>query len=199
MTRKIYTRTIQELDTRYTNHKASFNKRAKSNQTELSKHIWKLKDDGSPYTLTWTIKKRAQPYSPRTKRCNLCLWEKFFIITADKNTTLNTCTRTELTSTCRHKRNFYLSECGWSKAPHLICHWLAVYIYSELFLLAPLVRASRITVPVFYVLLMLCTVIQTIKIQLLKNHLRMKQPVQLNCWWTCFSIWLYIYIYNSNI
>ena len=52
----------------------------------------------------------------------------------------------------------------------------------ELFLLAPLVRASRITVSVLYVLLMLCTVIQAIKIQLLKNHFRMKQPVQLNCW-----------------
>ena len=102
--------TATSFKARYTNHKASFNNRAKSNQTELSKHIWKLKDDGSPYTLTWTIKKRAQPYSPRTKRCNLCLWEKFFIITADKNTTLNT--RTELTSTCRHKRNFYLSEYG---------------------------------------------------------------------------------------
>ena len=97
--------TATSFKARYTNHKASFNNRAKSNQTELSKHIWKLKDDGSPYTLTWTIKKRALPYSPRTKRCNLCLWEKFFIITADKNTTLNT--RTELTSTCRHKRNFY--------------------------------------------------------------------------------------------
>ena len=80
------------------------------NQTELSKHIWKLKGDGSPYTLTWTIKKRAQPYSPRTKRCNLCLWEKFFIITADKNTTLNA--RTELTSTCRHKKKFFVSEYG---------------------------------------------------------------------------------------
>ena len=102
--------TATSFKARYTNHKASFNNRAKSNQTELSKHTWKLKDDGSPYTLTWTIKKRAQPYSPRTKRCNLCLWEKFFIITADKNTTLNT--RTELTSTCRHKRNFYLSEYG---------------------------------------------------------------------------------------
>ena len=55
--------TATSFKARYMNHKASFNNRAKSNQTELSKHIWKLKDDGSPYTLTWTIKKRAQSVS----------------------------------------------------------------------------------------------------------------------------------------
>ena len=35
---------------------------------------------------------------------------------------------------------------------------------------------------------MSCTVIQVIKTQLLKTHLRMKQSVQLAFWWTCFSI-----------
>ena len=42
--------TATSFKARYMNHKASFNNRAKSNQTELSKHIWKLKDDGSPYS-----------------------------------------------------------------------------------------------------------------------------------------------------
>ena len=102
--------TATSFKTRYTSHKASFTHRAKSNQTELSKYIWKLKDDGSPYTLTWRIKKQAQPYSPQSKRCNLCLWEKYFIITADKNTSLNS--RTELISTCRHKMKYFLSEYG---------------------------------------------------------------------------------------
>ena len=102
--------TSTSFKTRYTAHKASFNHQSKRNQTELSKHIWNLKDQGRPYNITWRIRKHAQPYSPRTKKCNLCLWEKLLIITADKATTLNS--RTELISTCRHKKKYFLSEYG---------------------------------------------------------------------------------------
>ena len=100
--------TSSSFKTRYTTHKASFNHREKSNQTELSKLIWKLKDDGVPYTLTWKIVRHAQPYSPRSKRCNLCLWEKYYILIADRRTNINS--RTEIISTCRHKRKHLLSE-----------------------------------------------------------------------------------------
>ena len=105
--------------TRFSSHKASFNRqtatvstdnRDKSNQTELSKHMWKLKDDGTPYNITWTIKRRAQPYSPRSRKCSLCLWEKYFIITADRKNTLNS--RSELISTCRHKNKHLVSLYG---------------------------------------------------------------------------------------
>ena len=40
--------TATPFKTRYSSHKSSFNNRDKSNQTELSKHIWKLKDEGHP-------------------------------------------------------------------------------------------------------------------------------------------------------
>ena len=93
--------------TRYASTKASFNHEAKSNSTELSKHIWGLKQEGTPYTLKMTILRCSQPYSPASKRCNLCLWEKYHIITTDRKTTLNS--RTELVSTCTHKK-FLLSE-----------------------------------------------------------------------------------------
>ena len=102
--------TATSFKTRFTSHKASFNHREKRNQTELSKYIWQMKDDGVPYTLTWKIRKHAQPYSPKSGRCNLCLSEKLCIITSDKSTTLNS--RTELVSTCRHKRKFLLSGYG---------------------------------------------------------------------------------------
>ena len=103
--------TATSFKTRHTSHKASFKHKEKRHQTELSKHIWSLKDEGTPYTITWRIIRHAQrPYSPRTKRCNLCLWEKYHIITADKSTILNS--RTELISTCRHKKKFILSEYG---------------------------------------------------------------------------------------
>ena len=77
---------------------------------------------------------------------------------------------------------------------------MPIIIYICIVMLAPLVRASWIAVPVLCVLLMPCTVIQVIKIQLLKTHLRMKQPVQLNCRWTCFSIWyVLLSIFPDNI
>ena len=102
--------TASSFKTRYTSHKASFTHREKSNHTELSKYIWKLKDKSVPFNLIWSIKKHARPYNPRSKRCNLCLWEKYYIITSDKRTTLNS--RSEIISTCRHKRKYLLSEYG---------------------------------------------------------------------------------------
>ena len=47
---------------------------------------------------------------PRSKKCSLCLWEKYFIITADRRNTLNS--RSELVSTCRHKikRNTFCQD-----------------------------------------------------------------------------------------
>ncbi len=101
--------TATSFKARHSNHSASFNHRSKRHQTELSNYIWKLKDENIPYTITWKIIKHAQPYSPKTKRCNLCLWEKYHIITA-KKTILNS--RTEIISTCRHKKKFLLSEYG---------------------------------------------------------------------------------------
>ena len=91
-------------------HKSTFKDKEKKHSTELSKYIWKLKDEGAPYTITWRVIRHAQPYFPRTKRCKLCLWEKYFIITANKDNILNS--RTELISTCRHKKKFLLSGYG---------------------------------------------------------------------------------------
>ena len=101
--------TSTTFKTRYTGHKASFTNPQKRNSTELSKYIWTLKDTNTPYQLKWKILRRAQPYSPRSKRCNLCLWEKLFIIT-NRNSIMNS--RSELISTCRHRNKFLLSEYG---------------------------------------------------------------------------------------
>ena len=102
--------TANSFKTRYTAHKATFTKREKENSTELSKHILKLKDQNIPFETLWRILKHAQPYTPSTKRCNLCSWEKYYITTAEKDNILNS--RSELISTCRHRRKFLLSEYG---------------------------------------------------------------------------------------
>ena len=98
--------TATTFKTRFTAHKSSFTDKGKRNSTELSKHIWNLKDKNTPYTMTWKILQTAAPYTPKTKRCNLCLSEKYHIITADKTNLLNS--RSEIISTCRHKRKYLL-------------------------------------------------------------------------------------------
>ena len=81
-------------------HKASFNSLSKRNATELSKHIWQLKDNNSEYAIKWKILSHAPHCSNRTKRCQLCITEKYFIICKRKCASLNK--RNELISKCNH-------------------------------------------------------------------------------------------------
>lgn len=100
--------TATSFKSRYANHKASFKTESKRNATELSKHIWDLKDNNLDYAIKWNILCRASHYSNSTKRCNLCIAEKFFILCKPRNATLNK--RNELVSKCRHKGKFLLGN-----------------------------------------------------------------------------------------
>ena len=103
--------TANQFKTRFRNHTASFRNENKRNATELSKHIWFLKDAKTDFTVTWKIMARARPYSNVTKRCNLCITEKFFIICKPGAATLNK--RNELASACRHTAK-YLIKHSWT-------------------------------------------------------------------------------------
>ena len=70
--------TENSFKTRYSNHKSSFRDPNKRLSTELSKHIWHLKDAKIGFSLTWKILKQAVPFNPASNRCNLCLWKKIF-------------------------------------------------------------------------------------------------------------------------
>ena len=98
--------TSNHFKARYRNHQTSFRHAKRKNETELSKHVWRLKDEDEDFTLTWRIIAKAKPYTNLTKRCNLCNTEKFFLITKPHMATLNR--RNELISTCRHRRKFIL-------------------------------------------------------------------------------------------
>lgn len=98
--------TETEFKTRYRNHKTSFNYSNKRNTTELSKHIWMLKDENKDYTLEWAILSHARPYSNSCKRCPLCIEEKYLIITQAGKASLNR--RSEFVGTCRHRNKFTL-------------------------------------------------------------------------------------------
>ena len=92
--------TENSFKTRFTNHRNSFKDHKKKLSTELSKHVWRLKEANVNFQISWKILKHAASYNPVSERCNLCLWEKYFIICRPELATLNR--RNELLSSCRH-------------------------------------------------------------------------------------------------
>jgi hypothetical protein len=92
--------TATKFRERYANHTSSF--RHKKTQTKLSKHIWKLNENNQDYTIKWSILKHAISYTGGSKRCNLCLEEKFCIL-KDINEDNLPNKRSEIFGQCRHK------------------------------------------------------------------------------------------------
>ena len=88
------------------NHTASFHHAKHKNSTELSKHIWTLKNNNIDYSISWHILSSSSPYNSSSKRCNLCLKEKFLIIYRPDLSSLNK--RNELVSSCRHRNKALL-------------------------------------------------------------------------------------------
>lgn len=106
--------TENTFKTRYNNHTASFRNPNKKHSTELSKLIWELKDKGTNYNITWKTIKRTKSYNPASNKCDLCLWEKYFLIREPKSSTINS--RNELVTACRHSRKYLLQQFQPSKA-----------------------------------------------------------------------------------
>lgn len=100
--------TSNEFKTRYNNHKSSFKNISKRYATELSKHVWDLKDQGRDYSITWKVICSATSYTNMTKKCNLCIAEKYYIICKPELASLNK--RTELVRKCLHKQKFLLGN-----------------------------------------------------------------------------------------
>ena len=64
-----------EFKLHYNNTNMSFRHKKHENNTELSKYLWKLKEN-TYYNLQWSIKAYASPYKCGTRKCDLCLTEK---------------------------------------------------------------------------------------------------------------------------
>ena len=47
------------FEERSRNHKKDFNHKQHSKNTELSKYIWSLKDEKTPYSIKWSIMERV--------------------------------------------------------------------------------------------------------------------------------------------
>ena len=61
----------------------------------------KLKSENQNYTIDWGLLDRAPNFNPTTKKCRLCLKEKWYIMYRPKTATLNK--RSEFFTACRHR------------------------------------------------------------------------------------------------
>ena len=100
--------TENQFKTRLNGHRSTFNNPDDWKTTALSKYIWTLRNSNIQYNVKWSILKKCKPYSNLSKRCQLCLYEKFIIVCKPQLSTLNK--RTEIMNTCRHKAKYKLGK-----------------------------------------------------------------------------------------
>ena len=93
---------------RYYGHSSSFRNREQEFSTTLSSHIGSLKDDDKEYDIRWQVIDRGREFNPTTRKCLLCMKEKYHIIHNSYGSSLNL--RSELFSTCRHRTKNLLSN-----------------------------------------------------------------------------------------
>ena len=75
-------------------------------QAKVAKHIWKLKGNKEYYKISWSIISSESAYDNISKRCNLCLAEKLYIIKGYKASNLSK--RAQLISKCRNENKYFL-------------------------------------------------------------------------------------------
>ena len=104
-----YTRvTENRFKDRSDGHRSSFTNEDHPNPNTLSTHVWDLKQRDQNYEIKWSIVDRASDFNPTTRKCRLCLKEKFYIIFQPEGATLNR--RSELFTTCRHRLRLTLAN-----------------------------------------------------------------------------------------
>ena len=89
-------------------HRTNANCESGRTKTALSSHIWALKDRNIRHEVTWKLKYRGPEYNPLTKKCRICLIEKYYIMHRRDGSTLNK--RNEVFNSCRHKRGKLLEN-----------------------------------------------------------------------------------------
>ena len=98
---------------RYNNHKKYFRHERYRYDSELSKYLWELYEEGKEYKIERSIIRKINS-STRFNFCNLCLTEKYFILNA-----LGDCRllnkKSEFVSKCRHENKLLLSNIKDSK------------------------------------------------------------------------------------
>ena len=100
--------TCRTFKTRFNEHNNNMNNPGDRSKSKLSAHIWDLKDKGVNYEVKWKLLDRAPVFNPITKKCRLCLKEKFWIMYRKDSSSLNK--RNEVFNTCRHRTQGLLAN-----------------------------------------------------------------------------------------
>ena len=89
-------------------HTTDMNCPSGRSKTSLSSHVWKLKDRGIAHTVTWRLKDRSTKFNPTSKKCRICLKEKFHILYNRDGASLNK--RSEIFNSCIHRHSGLLEN-----------------------------------------------------------------------------------------
>ena len=105
--------TKPDFKARLANHTMSFKKKLRSQDTELSKFMWRLKNDNKTPQITWEIEHNSKICNSLYNTCRLCLWECISIInfkaTKRKNEEILN-SRNEIALSCIHKKCYLLDK-----------------------------------------------------------------------------------------
>ena len=99
--------TARSFKDRFYEHTQDMNNKSRTG-TSLSNYIWNLKEKNINHQISWKILSKRKSYNPATKKCTLCLREKYLIIFNPEGASLNS--RSELYSTCRHRKKLLLEN-----------------------------------------------------------------------------------------
>ena len=75
--------TETDIKLRLANHKHSFRNNKLRNSTRLSAYVHELVDKNQAYEIKWNIQAQSNPYVCGSRKCNLCLTEKYEILRSD--------------------------------------------------------------------------------------------------------------------
>ena len=107
--------TSQQVKSRISQHTTDSKYERYKNRTNLAKMKWSLRDKDIHFTQTWKIECYARSYTPEVGHCDLCATEKYLIVKNFRNRNLVN-DRSEIISTCRHRRKFLLNRYGPKKS-----------------------------------------------------------------------------------
>ena len=111
----------KKFKNRFGKHKASMKKKSPENSTTLSSHYWRELEAGrSPNVIYKILEANIPTFNTVTKKCSLCLREKFNIAFSPQLGTLNS--RNEIFSHCRHILGCLIEQApDWNpKGPDLV-------------------------------------------------------------------------------
>ena len=93
---------------RFNSHKSDFRHEKNRHNTTLANHIWNLKNAGTDHQVKWSLVDRAGSFNPTTRKCRVCLKEKYHILYNQTGSSLNK--RNEIFNTCRHRTKKLLEK-----------------------------------------------------------------------------------------